>query len=373
MVTFLGRALIISFLVVLAGMAAIAQTTGQGAKPAPAADAPSNKTAAPATATSELIGLLPASDLIAVLDVGRAFNELLPKLAGFSAGGIDKIAKNIQDFTQQTGLDPMMIQNLVFGFSMDGPQGIGVLVLQGIDPDDKQIEALMKVFGTEYNKSEYKGKALYNVVSKVKPPSAGPLSVKTDELAVAALGKQRVVFGDLAAVKQVIDIHSGEAKGGVTAAMTGALAETRSSALVRFALNIPEGLRAEASTQGDLFKSVAAVKMILGTFDVANDLGLSLDTIVRTGSQSDAVELENGLKGLKELVGAIFGGGSGDPTADFIGKLLGQVKIGSKLADVTLSISLPRSLMDELTKKSPADEKKPAPEEKKPEPADKRP
>ncbi|MGH9768089.1 MAG: hypothetical protein ACREAB_11695, partial [Blastocatellia bacterium] len=303
-------------LIISAVIGANAQSAGQGVKRAPAVAAETARTSAtpntaattPAT-TEELIALLPASDLLAVVDVGRAFNELLPKLAGISTGGVDKLAKSIQDFIQRTGVDPSKIQNAVLSFSMEGAQGTGVIIIQGIDPDAKQIEAVMKEFGSEFKTSDYKGKTIYNVLSKVKAPSAGPLSLKTDEVALAALGSQRVVFGDLNVVKQMIDIQAGAAKGGVTSAMTGALNETRASALVRFALNIPETLRAEAANQSDLFKSVAAIKMILGTFDVASDLSLSLDAIIRTPTQNDATELENGLKGLVELVRGIFGGG----------------------------------------------------------------
>ena len=359
----------LGFNLIVAAVAGVnAQSTGQGRVPA-VATGTSKTTAAPNAAmapaspassasTDELMALLPASDLIAVVDVGRAFNELLPKLAGISIGGVDKLAKSVQDFTQKTGVDPSKIQNAVFSFSMDGPQGTGVIIIQGIDPDAKQIEAVMKEFGSEFKTADYKGKTVYNVISKVKAPSAGPLSLKTDEVALAALGQQRVAFGDMKVVKQLIDIQTGAAKGGVTAAMVGALNETRASALVRFALNIPEALRAEAANQGDLFKSVAAIKMILGTFDVASDLSLSLDTIIRTPSQNDATELENGLKGLVELIRGIFGGG--DPKTNFFAQLLDQVKVGSKSSEVSLSITLPRALMDQLTKKDA-----PAPAEKK--------
>ena len=310
------------------------------------------------SSTDELMAMLPPSDLIAVVDVGRAFNELLPKLASITTGGLDKLAKSIQDFTQKTGVDPTRIRNAVLSLSMDGAQGAGVIIIQGIDPDAKQIEAVMREFGSEIKSSDYKGKTVYNVISTIKAPSAGPLSLKTDEVALAALGAQRVAFGDLKMVKQVIDIQTGAAKGGVTPAMTGALGETRASALLRFALNIPESLRTEAASQGDLFKSIAAIKMILGAFDVAGDLSLSLDTVIRTASQNDATELENALKGLVELVRGIFGGG--DPKTNFFAQLLDQVKIGSKVSDVSLSISLPRALMDQLSKKET-----PAPSEKK--------
>jgi len=310
------------------------------------------------TAADELVAILPASNLIAVVDVGRAFNELLPKIAGLTVGGVDKLTKSIQDFTQKTGIDPSRIQTAVIGVSMDGPQGTGVVIIQGIDPDPQQIEAAMKELGSEFNTSDYKGKTIYNVLSKAKSPSAGTFSLKTDELALTALGRQRVALGDMKVVKQVIDIQAGAAKGGVSAAMTGALNETRASALVRFALDIPETLRAEAANQGDLFKSVAAVKMILGTFDIAGDLGLSLDALIRTASQNDATELENGLKGLIALGKDIFGGA--DPKTNPIAQLLDQVKIGSKVSDVAISISLPRALLDQLTKKEtpPPAEKK---------------
>ncbi len=353
-------ALVFALITGAANTSAKAQSAGQGTRSGPAPVATANKPASSnsSLALDELLGLLPASDLIAVLDFNRAFNELLPRLAGISTGGLDKLAKSVQEFTQKTGVDPSKIQNAVFSFSMEGAQGTGVIIIQGIDPDARQIEAVMKEFGGEYKTSEYNGKTVYNVISKVKAPTAGPLSLKTDEVALAALGAQRVAFGDLKVVKQVIDIHAGAAKGGMSAAMTSALNETRASALLRFALNIPENLRTEAASQGDLFKSVAVIKMILGAFDVASDLSLSLDTIIRTPTQNDAAELENGLKGLLELVKGIFG--AGDPKTDFFAQLFDQVKIASKLSDVSLSITLPRSLMDQLSKKET-----PAPAEKK--------
>ncbi|MCI0662856.1 MAG: hypothetical protein L0220_17445, partial [Acidobacteria bacterium] len=253
---------------------------------------------AKATTTDELIGLLPASDLIALIDARRAFNDLLPRMAGVSIMGLDRLAKEIQEFITKTGIDPTKAQNAVVGLSLAGTQAKGAFIIQGLDLDDQKLEAAMRAYKTEFKTSEYKGKQIYSITGKVRSPSAGPLSLKTDESAVATLGQQKIVLGDLSAVKNVIDIHLGAAKGGVTAAMIGALNETKNSALVRFALNIPENLRQEAMTQGDLFKSVAAIKMILGTFDVANDLSLSLDTIMRTPSQNEASELESGLRGL---------------------------------------------------------------------------
>lgn len=349
-------------LIISASVGSSAQSAGRKRFPNSTAEVVRTTTPASAaslTAKDELVAMLPTSDLIAVVDAGRAFKELLPNLAGFSIAGLDKVAKSIQDFTLKTGLDPSKIQNAALSVSMEGSQGIPVIVLQGIDFDQKQIEAAMKEFGSEFKTSDYNGKTIYNVVSNVKPPSAGSFSLKTDDIALASLGRERVALGDLKAVKKVIDIQSGAAKGGVSPAMASGLKETRASALVRFALNIPEKLRAEAANQGDLFKSVAAIKMILGTFDVGSDLSLSLDSIIRTASQNDATELENGLKGLVGLGKDIFAGG-GDPRTNLYAQLLDRVKIGSKTNDVSLSINLSREIIEQLTKKET-----PAPAEKK--------
>ena len=302
-----------------------------------------------AAGMDELLNMLPSSDLVAVVDIGRAFNDLLPRLSEVSVGGIDQMAKDIKEFTAKTGIDPSRINKAVIGFKMNGLQGSGAIIIDGLDVDGKMIESGMKSYKAEFKTMEYKGKQIYTLISRVNSPTAGPLSVKTDEMAIASLGEQKTVLGDINAVKEVLDIQSGSAKTSIAPTMISALKETRENALLRFALNIPDDLRKEATSQGDLFKSVSTIKYILGTFDVATDFSLALDAVMRTTSQNDAVELETGLKGLVGLIKGFFGGG--DPKTDIFGQLIDQIKIGSKLSDVSVSIALPRSFMDQISKK----------------------
>ena len=341
--------------------ATVAQSSSKPIAKKPTAPIATTKTVVSTlpAATAELLNLLPASDLLAVVDANRLFNELLPNLAGMQAGGLDKLAKELTEFTQKTGIDPTKINGAVLGLNLNGLQATGAIIVSGVDLSSPQIEAAMKEFKAEFKASDYKGKTIYSLVSKVKAPEAGPLSVNTDQTALAALGGQKFVFGDLSAIKTVIDINAGTAKSGVTPEMISVLNETKASALLRFALSIPEPLKAEAADQGDLFKSVSTIKVILGALDVASDLSLSLDALMRTPSPKEAIELEDGLKGLVGLVKGIFGGSSGDPKTDAIGQLLDQVKISSKLNDVTLSIALPRATLDQLLKKTAPAEKKP--------------
>ncbi|HEY8460557.1 MAG TPA: hypothetical protein VIM99_09270, partial [Blastocatellia bacterium] len=179
---------LIVYLIISATGASIAQTAGRKM----ASDSTARTSAPSSAANNELVALLPASNLIAVVDAGRAFNELLPNLAGFTIAGVDKLAKSIQDFMLKTGLDASKIQSAALSVSMEGSQGIPVAVIQGIDLNPQQIEAAMKEFGSEFKTSDYNGKTIYNVVAKVKPPSAGSFSLKTDDVALVALGRQRV-------------------------------------------------------------------------------------------------------------------------------------------------------------------------------------
>lgn len=327
----------------------------------PAAKATAPAATAASAVNDELLALLPASDVLAVVDINRLFNQLMPALADLKTGGLDKLGKELAEFAQKTGIDPAKVNRAVAGFNMKGSQATGAIIISGVDLTNAQIEAALKEFKAEFKTSEYQNKTIFNLLSKVKSPEAGPLSVKTDEMALAPLGGQRFVFGDLVAVKNVIDISAGKANGGVTPELAGALGETKASALLRFALNIPDSLKAEAADQGDLFKSVSTIKMVLGTLDMATDFSLSLDALMRTTSAKDATELEDGLKGLVGLIRGIFGGGgSGDAKMDAIGQLLDHIKIASKQNDVSLSISLPRTTLDQLLKKpAPSAEKKP--------------
>lgn len=355
--------------VMLFSISAVAQTAPRTVAPAKTTAVTTvAKPAAPSAtvdAASELIALLPPSDLVAVLDANRVMNDVLPKLAGLSIGGLDKMATELAEFTQKTGIDPNRLSTAVAGFTMKGTQANGALLVRGAEFDARQMEAALKEFKTEYTTSEYKGKTIYTFVKKVKAPEAGPLTVKTDETAAVLLSGSTLALGDVSVLKRVVDAQIGGTGGGPGAQLTSALGEARPGALIRFALNLPPELRQEAAAQGDLFKSVSTIKTVIGGIDLASDLSLSFDSILRTSAAAEASELESSLKGVVSLVRGLLGGGggSGDPKMDLFGQMLDAVKIGARSNDVTLSLAVPRSFFDQFFKKSEtekaATEKKP--------------
>lgn len=312
----------------------------------------------PPAVADELVGLLPPSDLVASLDVKRMFSEIIPKSGEISAGGVDRLVKGLTEFKNRTGIDPAKVQGAVLGAKLDSLEAPAVIVLQGVDVDAKQVEAAAAAYKAEFKTSEYKGKTLYSLMLKTAAPSIGPVSLKIDALTLVSLGNQRIALGDLALVKTMIDAQTGGPKAGISPEIGKALSETRATALIRFAANLPASVRSQLADQGDLFNSIAGIKMMLGTIDAAADLSLALDMNMRTASQPAAGELENSLKGLLVLVKGIFGTGGGDGKNDWIGQLLDRVTVTSKASDVSLGLAVPRSVLDQLSKKPATAEKK---------------
>jgi CubicO group peptidase (beta-lactamase class C family) len=319
---------------------ASAQSARQTANGKSAAAITTAKSGATTPTIDELSGLLPASDFIAIIDAGRAFNELLPRLADLHIDDVDELIKEIRGFRGKTGIDLSKAKNAALGFRIYGKQIIGAAIISGLDGDEGMIEAVMQAYQARYRTAEYKGKSIY-ITS-----AGGPWSFSDSQTAIASLGRQKLVLGDLSAVKSVIDIHSGAAKPAVSPAMVAALKETTESDLVRFTINFLESWRREILKQDGFFKSLAAIKLISGSLDTADDLSISLDANFRTASQNEASDLESGLKALVSLIGGYL---SGDPKLKGFGALLDLIKIGSQQNDVSLAITAPLSVLRSVT------------------------
>src|SRR5258708_7615383 len=108
-----------SVLILCLSVGTLAAQSSQPAKSQTTAPAKPSIAAA-STTLDELIGLLPAADLIAIVDINRLVNELVPRLTDIEAGGVDKMARRVADFTKKTGIDPAKVTSAVLGFSMEG-------------------------------------------------------------------------------------------------------------------------------------------------------------------------------------------------------------------------------------------------------------
>ncbi|MEP7271419.1 MAG: hypothetical protein ABI882_07925 [Acidobacteriota bacterium] len=322
----------------------------------------STASALPQSANStveNLLGLLPDSDVMGVIDMPRAARELLPLLKSIESGGIAALASDFEQFAGLAGLDPTKVTSAVVGVKMNGLaiRG-GALIAEGIELDPKSVEKVAIARNWKFQTIDPDSRPIYRIERITAPgapaaPAEGARDTapaKSDELFFAPLTSKRVVAGDLASVRAVLaNVTAGQQKTAANATIRGALSQNSSAGLVRFALVLPADLRQMLDGQGELFQQIAAVKVIFGTIDMTSDQSASINARLATTSKDEATQMGTSLKSLAAL-GKTLLGGSEDVLMKGIAQLLDQVQIGTVENDVSLSLLIPRSLLDQLTK-----------------------
>ncbi|HEX4948603.1 MAG TPA: hypothetical protein VFZ34_18150 [Blastocatellia bacterium] len=351
-----------------------------------------------AVSVDNSISLLPNSDVVVVLDVNRLMNDLLPKakqawpeqMAQFEKGMAEFVSEAAQD-----GVDIYKVKSLAIGLKMFGDKVTGAMIIDGLTVTPEMIAREKK----DSKVVEYKGKTLYVELPKpeAKPTTKTPAkragaktstartksvarsktkSAKTstaapgglpvgevsglannlgtgflkDKTAMVQLDEGRMALGDELEVKAIIDALTGSptAAGNISSELSSALQETRTNGVLRFAVNIPDSAR-QAALREEFLKNLAVTRMVLGTLDISDDMSLSLDAKLRTGSADDATKLHESLAALLGL-GKMMLGGNQDPTMVMLNKLLDQIRISPQTNDVTLALTIPRELYETFIK-----------------------
>ncbi len=300
----------------------------------------------PNASVESLLALLPDSDVVAVIDMPRAARELLPLLKMIDLAGISKLAADFEEFAALAALDPAKISSAVLAVKMEGLKVRGgVLIVEGIELDSKAMEAAASTKRWKFQTVDQQVRPIYRIERPA--PAADPAATaKSDELFFAALGSKRAVAGDIASVKNVLrnlPDTSAIAPPAPNVTLQAALKQANPSSLARFALALPADLRQLLDGQGDLFKQLAAVKVIFGTLDMTSDKSAAIKAMLSTNSRDEATQMEASLKSLVALGKSFLGG-------DQIAQLLDQVQIGVQESDVSLSLVIPKALLDQLTK-----------------------
>ena len=350
---------------------------------------PVYKAATPArTLVDDSIALLPKSDVVAILDINRLMNDLLPKARTAWPEPVAKLEKELNEITSdaaKSGVDLLKVKTLTIGLKLFGNDTSGAMIVDGITLQPESMK--------DSTATTYKGKTVYieksapepkassksslkgSAAPKTRPAARKPASGKSSDgpggvplgnvsdvassvganllkgtTAFVQLDAARVAIGDEVEVKAVIDAATGSPTPAtnVSADLSAALQETTSTGLLRFAVTIPDDARKAA--QGEEFlKNLALTKMVLGTLDVGDDMGLLLDAKLRTGSANDATKLHESLAALMGL-GKMMLGGNQDPMMVMLNKLLDQIRITPQANDVTLAVSVPRELYEMFLK-----------------------
>ncbi len=292
-----------------------------------------------ATLTTESMAMLPASDAIAVVDVARLVNELLPQFRVIAPKEAAKFEKEITEFMGDTGIDPYKIKSAVIGLRMTDSTVVSAIV-EGITFDPNRIVATIKAKDDkqEVKVVDYKGKQIF-VVSSLKAAEKAGVS---EEMAFTQLDSDRVALGNLSGIKGILDGGNDTAN----TALNSLLSQTNTG-LLRFAANIPESAKTGLADQGDMFAQFSTIKTVFGSFDLTRELSLLMDAKLRTGSTDEASKLQTSLAALVGL-GKMFLGGNNDPIMQGLTQIIDLIKIGAQNNDVSLSLTIPKTVFDQF-------------------------
>ena len=330
-------------------------------------------------AADDSIAILPKSDVVAVIDVSRLVNDLLPKIKNAWPDQFAKFEKDLTDGMAKAKVDIYKVKTLTIGLKLFGDVTTGAMIVEGLP---LTAEMMADTISTAYKgktlyvekpkpaaaKTVAKGKSTAPVKGKAKAAASSEKSALSDVSAVASnmgasllkdktafvqLDEARVAIGDEAEVKAVIDALLGgpNPDSNVGSELSAALKESSSTGLFRFAVNLPDSVRQMAAGE-EFLKNLAVTKMVLGTLDISDNLSLLLDAKLRTGSAEDATKLHESLAALLGL-GKMMLGGNQDPTMEMLNKLLDQIKLSLQTKDVSLGLTVPRELYETLLKPDP--------------------
>ncbi len=356
---------------------------------------------APSSMADNSVSLLPKSDVIAVLDVSRLVNDLLPKAKQAWPDQVAKVEKELNQIVSdaaKNGVDLYKVKTLTIGLKLFGEKTTGAMIVEGLTVTPEMMAKEDK----ERTVIAYKGKTIYLEKPKPEPkalvkssakntprgkpqaasrtqPKTGkarPASAKAaspssgnsalgnvtdvasnmgasllkDNTAFVQLDEGRAAIGDETEVKAVIDalLEGPTPASNLGGELSAALQETKATGLLRFAVNIPDSARQAAQSE-EFLKNLAVTKMVLGTLDVSDDMSLSLDAKLRTGSADEAAKLHESLAALLGL-GKMMLGGKQDPMMLMLNKLLDQIRISPQTNDVALAITVPRELYETFLK-----------------------
>jgi hypothetical protein len=259
--------------------------------------------------SSSLLSALPPSDAVAIVNVNRVLDEVIPKLLAENPARLTEVTNELANFKTQTGLDPRAFDQVALGFRYLYPaEGITkistVALVRGTFNAGALVAAGRLAANGKYSEQKYLGKTIYIFSLDRQLKLLGLWDIKVGELAVSAVDGNLIALGELEAVRGALDASRAHKYANPELI---ALASRDPNAVVGFGGNLTDKLRQNLSvTNNNIARELTAVRQVYGTLGMtATDLELMM--AARTVDPDSARNLSDTVEGLKQ-VGALFVG-----------------------------------------------------------------
>ena len=266
-----------------------------------------------APATSSLMASLPESDAVAQIKLKQLLSEAMPRILANSPARLSEVNASIESFKNRTGLDPRMFQQIALGVRFRYPaEGVTkvetVALANGTFSSAAMVAAGRVASNGKYREEKHRDKTIYVFTLDETVRLLGVFDFKIAELAAAPLDANTLVLGDLAGVRDAIDVTRSSKRANPELI---ALASRDPNAMVGFGANMSEQLVGNldignAPIAADL-KTLRQVYGSVGTTE--RDLQLFLGA--RAVNATAAKSLGDTLEGLKQFGALLVGRLSG--------------------------------------------------------------
>lgn len=267
-------------------------------------------------ADNSLLSALPAFDGVLIFDMKQLLDKALPNLLAAEPSLIEKMNREFQKATDESGIDPRSVEQVAIGFripdnAMKGQSPFVALLRGRFDSAD----LIQKGFKTarkhknppDVRESTYQGKTIYLI--KDKTPAAKPSGesgasgdspggmgamagqMMQQEVAVTAFDSNTVAIGDVSSVRTTLDTSAGRVSKDLVD-----LATRTPNAIVGFSGIVPAGALKQLTSNGDPISLAAGgIKNFYGSI-AANGGDFETRVVARTEKNDQAQTLSAGAK-----------------------------------------------------------------------------
>jgi hypothetical protein len=285
---------------------------------------------ASAPAASDLGNYVPASDVIAVVNVKRMLNETMPMILGSDPAKLAQANAEVDKFKTKTGIDPRSFDRVVFALRYTYPTPSttkveSVAIAHGTFNATGLASAVRLAANGKSRDENYRGANIIIVNINDQMKVLGLFDVHVSDLAICALDENSLALGTLANVKAAIDAG----KRGRAAADLIALATRDGNAVAGFGANLSGQVRGKLDVGNDaLTKDINSIKQAYGSVG-STQSDVTVVLVARTDSADAAKSLSETVEGLRQL-GSMLIGRMAPPKKDLAESALNNLKVTTR-------------------------------------------
>ena len=313
-----------------------------------------------ARGNNELVGLLPASDIVINLDAQRLFNTALPQVFSADQSALTKINAKLDELKDKTGLDLRQFQQVSAG-----------IATKQVSPKEVDFEPFIMARGTisagallavaklasngKYKEKKIGNRTVYiftpkEVIEQNKPKNKSSMIDKgfdmllkslSREVAVSAYDNNTLAIGTEARMREAFE------KKTVVSTEVLSMVYQNPNAVINFGGKLPNGLASFVDIDNDeIGNNIKSVREMSGALTVENNQ-VMVALNAKTLKQDQAQGLHEMLEGL-QMLGKAFLGGSKSADKQVYVRMIESAEIARNGNLVSFDVKVPQSDIDIL-------------------------